>query len=385
MINKNDPVRCVLANHGLVVDVDGSMNPCCQYNKRLPGHDHIKFTYFHHYQATIQRKMNEDAAAGTRHDRCSKCWEEEDLGWTTIRQHWNDFYGVDAVDHFDFENPLYHVELRFGNFCNLKCIMCNPRSSSSVAAEQEANQSKFKHLGLYNNINVSNEHWWESPEFEKFSERLLKDARWIHMTGGEPFIIPEVVSLLDKLLPKKDTVRISFNTNLTKVSEKLLSRLSQFKNLNLNISLEGVEEMNDYIRYPSKWEDIVSNIDLIKNKVPLAILAVQHVLQHTSVYALPELVNFYSKYNMRLFLTTVQGDEFLTFKSVPPSDLLKFRVWAATCELLDNDCRNLIINSIDQTEFDPKLYTRYRSYVEMLDSIRGNDYYKIFKVAGTHR
>lgn len=378
MIKADDPVKCSLAYHGLVVETDGNLTPCCQYNKRIEGWRPISFQYLTHYKDTIQRKLDEDAQSGIRHDRCSKCWQEEDLGGVTIRQYWNQYYGPTSRGEFSFNNPFYHVELRFGNFCNLKCIMCNPHSSSGIAAEQEANQEKFKHLGLYNNFGVSNNYYWETPEFEKFAEEVLKDVQWIHMTGGEPFIIPEVLMVLERLLPRKNEVKISFNTNLTKLSDKLINLLSQFSKIDINISLEGIGDMNDYVRYPSKWQDVVDNIDLLKEKVPQAVLAVQHVFQHTSVYALPALVDFYNQYGMRIHLTTVQGHEFLTLNSVPPKDLAKFKDWAENCKTLESTQRTLVLNAIAQTVYDPKLYTKFRTYVEMLDEIRGTNYYKIF-------
>jgi glutamate-1-semialdehyde 2,1-aminomutase len=252
-----------------------------------------------------------------------------------------------------------------------------------VAAEQLANKEKFKALGIYNEVTI--DPYWETPEFEDFVSESLTDVRFLHITGGEPFIIPEVLNILDQVLYLRDTINLSFNTNLTRVSDRLMERLKQFKNLNLYVSLEGVGDMNDYIRYPSKWAEILDNIERFRTQAPNAVINVQHVFQHTSVYAFPELAEFQTENNFRLFPTLIQGRDFLTFESVPPADLERFRQWVANTNLITEEHRNFMSNTIKNVEFDPELHRKFVNYTNLLDSIRGTDYNKIFNPSPTDR
>ena len=379
MIDPKDPLVCSLAYHGLVVDTDGGIDPCCQYNNLIDKYrpeELIKFYEFDRYQTQVQGAIDQDIKQGIQHDKCSKCWTEESAGLTTIRQWWNQRFGRITNPTVSANNPLYHVEFRLGNFCNLKCVMCHPIASSSVAAERTAHKQRFMDLKMYFEVDI--EPYWETDEFKRFTETSLKDVRYLHITGGEPFIIPEVLNILDQVVARADYINLSFNTNLTRVSDALLDRLSQFKNLNLYISLEGVGAMNDYVRYPSKWADIVENIERIRSRAPRAVLNIQHVFQHTSVYAFPALAEFQNQNQFRLFPTLIQGNDLLTFDTVPSADLDRFRTWLETTDQVTEEHRTFMLNTINAAQFDPALHQRYREYINTLDDIRGNNYDEIF-------
>lgn len=373
-------VSCIAAYNSISINADGTIEPCCQYT-RDPRAKRLKFTEFAEYQNTIQRHMHQDAEAGVQHLGCQKCWNEEAAGWKTLRNSFNNWYLPIASKSVSKENPFYDIELRLGNFCNLKCIMCGSYASSSIALERLQNSEKFNALGMSTKI-VQHDHYWETPEFLNFSTVLFNDARRVNITGGEPFIIPEVINIIDRLLPKKDTVKLSFNTNLTKLSDKLVSRLEQFKHLIINVSLEGVEEMNDYLRYPSKWNELLENFEKVKSKLPKAYISVNHTFQHSSIYALPRLAEFCTVNKINLFLTSVQGDAMLTINSVPTEDVDVFKNWAETTpHLFDTGPRQYILGYIDTHRYDQLQHKRYYDYVSALDEIRGTDYYATFTQA----
>jgi len=374
----DNSVNCVATYNSISVNPDGSIEPCCQY-KRDIRIDPIKFTEFDKYQNTVQRYLHQDAAAGVSHPGCKKCWAEESAGWKSLRQSFNEWYLPDASSEISTDNPIYDVELRLGNFCNLKCIMCNPHASSSISAERSQNSKKFQSINIATE-NIQHDHYWESTEFLEFSTKLFKDARRVNITGGEPFIIPEILKIIDRLLPKKDTVILSFNTNLTKVSDKLINSLIPFKRLIIHVSLEGVGPMNDYLRFPSNWNDILENFIKIKTQLPNAHISVNHTFQHTSIYSLPDLVEFCATYKLALQLTSVQGDDRLTINSVPPEDISKFKTWATTARYLwDDSLRPQVLGLIDTCKYNPVLHKQYVDYISVLDEIRGTDYYKVFE------
>lgn len=374
---KGTPVSCVGAYNSISVNADGSIEPCCQY-MRDKAIAPIQFTEFTKYQDTIQQAMVRDAESNIQHSGCIKCWREESAGWKTLRSYFDDWYLKDSSDSVDPNNPLYDIELRLGNFCNLKCIMCGPYASSSLGLERSQNLEKFQAINLPAE-NVKCDYYWEDPAFWEFSEKLFKDARRVNITGGEPFIIPEVTNIIAKLLPKKDTVNLSFNTNLTKVSDKLINLLREFKHLSIVISLEGVEEMNDYLRYPSEWGQLLENFTKVKTQLPNAHVTVNHTFQHSSIYAIPNLATFCLKNKIDLFLTSVQGNERLTINSVPPEDLARFKTWAETTDSLTNTVQRQILGFIKTYNYNSQLHCDYYNYVTLLDEIRGTDYYGVFK------
>jgi sulfatase maturation enzyme AslB (radical SAM superfamily) len=367
---------CQAAYHSICVNPTGTLEPCCQYTP-----DDSKSTYryneFEQYINDIPTQMHLDASAGIEHAGCQKCYREEKHGWRSLRQWQNDWYPSD-VTKVSVHNPIYDLELRLGNFCNLKCIMCGPDQSSSIAAERHTHQEKFIQFGARMPTGDM-PYYWKEEDFKQFAQTILtKNARRVNITGGEPFIIPEVVKFLEMLVPRADDLTLSFNTNLTEVSAKLLAMLQKFKRVNINISLEGIGAMNDYIRYPSRWADIESNIQLLKKELPQARLEINHVLQHTSVYALPSLVDFAKQHKLHVQITTVSGYPYLTLDSVPEQDLDAFKSWAEQNTTLNQAQQSLIVNMACAAKFDTALYQKFKEYINLLDSIRGTGYSSVF-------
>lgn len=157
------------------------------------------------------------------------------------------------------DTDLYPVDwqIDLGNFCNSACIMCNPSSSSKLANEW------FNLKLIEKKYNVSN--WTDDNELlEKFINSLIsiKNLRYLHFLGGETLITPGFEKILKSLVNTqiaKDTI-IGFTTNLTVIPKNILNLISQFKNVHVGFSIETLDNLNDFIRWPS-------NIDTIKNNL----------------------------------------------------------------------------------------------------------------------
>lgn len=367
--------RCIAAYNSLCINHDGTLDPCCQYT-RSTDLTPLRFTEFPQYQQIVQQTMHDDFINSREHPGCQKCIYEEGLNWTSLRQNYDSWYGNQSNDSVSADNPILHLEVRLGNFCNLNCFMCHPGNSSSIAQERQKHRKEFENINVYVG-NGALEHYWETNEFNEFSADILKNVQRVSITGGEPFIIPEVLKLLDHLMDRKDTVHILFNTNLTKLPVKLLDRLEKFLNLNIAISLEGVGAHNDYIRWPSQWEIIDQNIQTLKSRIPTALLMVNHTVQHTSIYSLPLLSEYCNQNMLPMQFTMVQGDPMWTLNTVPPEELAQFAKWAKKSGLRRHH-KNFIVNGCAKSVYDPEQHNRFQQYHTLLDSIRGTDFNKTF-------
>ena len=63
--------------------------------------------------------------------------------------------------------------------------------------------------------------------------------------GGEPFMNPFIDDFLKEIKPDAE---LSFNTNGTILSDSTLELLQNRPNLIINLSLDGINEHNNYIR-----------------------------------------------------------------------------------------------------------------------------------------
>jgi len=108
------------------------ISPCCAYTSNIKLNS--KEQYWNSSQLkNIQKNMLDNM----RDTGCNICWEKEDRGYSSLRQHSNQIYKdhvEDIKQNKKVEHPFY-IDLRLGNLCNLKCRMCISDWSSQIAGE----------------------------------------------------------------------------------------------------------------------------------------------------------------------------------------------------------------------------------------------------------
>jgi len=139
-------------------------------------------------------------------------------------------------------------QINLGNHCNGACVFCSPDWSSRLAAE-------FVQIGMINQ--VPNSSWCEDPVLlEKFVKDLqaCDHIHYLHFIGGETLITPGFEKILTALTDcgLADQITIGFTTNLTVWRDNVVDLLTQFKNVNLGMSIETMTALNDYVRWPSQ-------------------------------------------------------------------------------------------------------------------------------------
>jgi sulfatase maturation enzyme AslB (radical SAM superfamily) len=145
-------------------------------------------------------------------------------------------------------------QIDLGNHCNSACVFCGPESSSRLAAE-------FVQLGII--AQVPRASWCEDPALlEKFVKDLQTSnhLHYLHFIGGETLITPGFKKILTALIEcgLADQITIGFTTNLTVWQDNIVKLLTQFKNVNLGMSVETMTALNDYVRWPSKIDQVTN-------------------------------------------------------------------------------------------------------------------------------
>ena len=216
--------------HKYINFVDVSEKPCCIFQ----GQESI---------SDVQRKfLNNERPKG-----CSECWRKEDNNILSKRQHFNNRFS-----DCDIDSGIKTYDLRLGITCNLKCVMCGPHLSSKW------NEDK---IIFEKHINKTN----ETPH--EIEELNFDNALEIYFAGGEPFYMKEVYDCLLKLSERefnRKNTKIRINTNaIIDKDNKVLKLLNNFEKIEFTISVEGLSQINDYIRYPSKWKDFLKGVKII--------------------------------------------------------------------------------------------------------------------------
>jgi MoaA/NifB/PqqE/SkfB family radical SAM enzyme len=158
-------------------------------------------------------------------------------------------------------NPT-DLQIDLGNVCNSACIMCDPMASSRLEVD-------YNKLYKVNTLFAKPTHyrsWTQDPVLlEKFITELLamQNIKYIHFLGGETLYDPAFYTICDRLIASgraKDII-VGTTTNGTIYDQRVEQLIKEFKQFHLGISIESVTELNDYIRYPSKINQVKQNIN----------------------------------------------------------------------------------------------------------------------------
>ena len=171
---------------------------------------------------------------------------------TLISSPWVDTF---AADKFDQLPQDWQIDL--GNYCNSACVFCSPHSSSRIAQE-------YQRIGFFQDLPLAN--WTDNPVLvAKFVDTLTQSRhiQYLHFIGGETVITPAFKIILEALIQAglNRTATIGFTTNLTVWDPSVVDLLTEFHSVNLGMSVETFEIVNDYVRWPSKLPVVLENLD----------------------------------------------------------------------------------------------------------------------------
>lgn len=212
------------------------------------------------YQAIRQKML-----AGERiPEHCGFCYEEyEDKGIESYRQFetrdWINKLNIQSFEDLDKITHPYLYELRLSNKCNLMCRGCRPAYSHRIEAE-------FKQHNITFSKWVNDTEQYQYSNIDRIDINTLSPLSRIYLTGGDPTVIPEVLTFMERCIAANKTdFELTFGTNGQKISQRFLNLCNQFSVVNFSISLDGYGRVNDYWRWGSDFDTIIKNIKLLKS------------------------------------------------------------------------------------------------------------------------
>ena len=273
--------------------------------------------------------IKEEMLAGGKPSICQSCWKKEDAGISSLRQSMIKTYkDNDRWDEFldnIHKTKIYPVELdlKLGNYCNLSCRMCSGYSSSGVAGE---NKKIFKETGIDLGINdyekkFVQDKWYLQDEFvDSIKDMISNGLRHLKFTGGEPFMVPSVLKLINFCIENDyaKNIDLIIITNVTLIDEKWIARFKHFKFVNINCSLDGIGHTFEYIRHPGKWTDVKQKLDnlSIAEDVSLSI-NITFTFQIYNMLEIRNMVNLSSELNCNINAIILDTPPYLDVRNAP--------------------------------------------------------------------
>ena len=270
---------------------NGKARPCCWYERRELTNSVSKLS-------EVVDVFNSDEFDRARKNPtgCWKCQMHESNGGESHRMMWNrrePDNGVVALENLD---------IYMGNLCNLACLTCSSHNSTKWIAEE---QKIFGHAENAKQDDVDIELTWE----------LVKDLKRIKLAGGEVTIMPGHKKFLQQLINFNvaKNITLVYIVNNTADPRQFEQLFAQFKKVEFILSVDGIGEVSDYVRYLSKWKELELNIErTLSMGIEVSINCVVSIL---NVYHMPELIQWWNN-RSRIFFRILDYPELYSIKNL---------------------------------------------------------------------
>jgi sulfatase maturation enzyme AslB (radical SAM superfamily) len=164
---------------------------------------------------------------------CVRCIETEIINGTSIR--------LNAIkfDQIQTQSDYLVVGGVLDNICNSGCLSCDENHSTKIGSLLS------KTYPIVDNTN----RFWQLP-----TDRIVH----LDINGGEPSASKNYRDVLKNLPVNVKSVRI--NTNCSIVIDEIEDLIDRGIRVTVTVSLDGIEDVHDLVRWPIKWHRFYENL-----------------------------------------------------------------------------------------------------------------------------
>jgi MoaA/NifB/PqqE/SkfB family radical SAM enzyme len=300
---------------------------------------------------------------------CARCWQDEAAGLPSKRTlDWQ--YVLDQTVP-DLNNLLV-LSFSLGNTCNLACRICNSYSSSKWLTEAKLLKETFPEIKIF-----KHKKFYQDQEFLDSVMNISQHLTHVEFPGGEPFLtgIKQHLEFLDFLiLNNSEKISLHYTTNTTHYpGPEFWTRWSRFKQVDLQLSIDGTESKFEYNRWPAKWLDCNNNIARYQTDAVGNIkLSISHSVSIFTVYHLPEFLTWIQQLGLPdPYLGLVSNPVHYAITTFP--NTIKQQIIA---RLADPAFAN-IVNYMNNRDTSDQFQLAVK-YIQQLDKQRNQSFSKIF-------
>lgn len=227
------------------------------------------------WDAEELNQLRQDFIDGKKPDACFRCWDEESAGKSSLRQRQLEYYPNDYNDFIKsglwLKGPKTAV-FKTSNVCNLACRSCGGWDTNTYSKEGDhyikVYDTTIDHEGVrtpYNRFvtTLPAKH----NEFMQYIE-IADNLQKIDFFGGEPFLNVTQLDLLEYLTKKglSKNITLFYSTNcVNHPTDRLKRAWDKFKRVEISISMDGIDDQFEYLRWPGKWDTFLEVKHHIQN------------------------------------------------------------------------------------------------------------------------
>lgn len=296
----SDCTFCPLPWNSINLRNNGDLRICCNTNSYSPQRGIMrkedgtpynagKDDWNEARNAPILKEVRASMLKGEWHPECERCRQEEINGIRSRREYEKDDWEKWFGNFIDFEKAeviteedgtldtdkqeINFVDIRYGNFCNLKCRMCGPTDSHQWYDDFVKLHGSTSYKDTHDKIQLekNSKGRWTTDQYNWFQnnnmywnnfEKYAVNAHKLYIVGGEPLIIDEHLESIERIVANGTAsgMRLEYNSNLTTVSDKLVKLWENFKEVRIGVSIDGIGDVFNYQRTPAKFEQVYKNM-----------------------------------------------------------------------------------------------------------------------------
>jgi len=208
---------------------------------------------------------------------CVRCQRTEETGEKSVR--------LASIDRHRLLKPLHDDYLIVGgvldNICNSACQTCNAGLSTKIGSLESKQYPKIDNYELF----------WKLPQ-----DRIVE----VDVSGGEPTASRNYKKLLSNLPIGTKILRM--NTNGSRMIGELESVLERGIKVIVTLSLDGIKNVHDYVRWPIKWslyEDTVAKYIKLKKRYKLLDIDTWTTVSCLNIMDLPNIMEYTSSHDLK--------------------------------------------------------------------------------------
>lgn len=367
---------CVLPFVHQAIDTQQNIVLCCNngdngHEKIAKSSDNLNYTWKSSQMNLIRQKMLNNEKISS----CQSCYSAEDKKSISLRLQSNFFHKKNFLQNLEnnIKEPElpYSYDLRNSNLCNLRCRMCSPDYSTALNAEiTSIGEEIYEYYTpkKYQNI-----------DFENIKANLKnnKNIKQVYLAGGEPSIDNNIVELIKCIKEINPDCKFQINTNLFELSSKFLDVIKN-TGCEFIVSIDGLNKVNDYIRYPSTFDKIIQNCKkIVDNSYELCF---NITVQALNLHCLVDLIIYLNKNfpNKIILLNQLYEPKYMGIEVIPYKLRETFNL---DYNILSNKNDSKIIMNIKSlisqlktVPYNIELHKKFINFNTLLDKNRGIDY-----------
>lgn len=363
-----------------------TIKPCCKY-----GEDYqITTSIDEHWYGEKFNTLRNDWSENRHHAMCYKCdVPAETFSYKKFKypsmlatsQQMNLDLATDSIP-----KPRI-LKITTGNICNLACRMCSPSSSTKMTELIKKSPWLSTMYNTNTTSRLSDLSWLDG---------VFENAQIITLLGGEPFYDPIIKDILYRI--KKESIHkqitIATSTNMMFSTPKFLELIKEldFK-FTFNVSIDGPEMINNYVRHLSDLSTIIDNsVNLLSqfpNRMNMNVNVTINALNVGYPYETVEVINSWNsrlqkelgkKINYVMSSPVYEPDCMqpgVLPQSVKDFYLKKFESQHAdirisgSAEYIDT-CKHLLKEDCSQHT------DTFKKYIDEYDAVANTDYKKVY-------